>query len=311
MTTIHTTDDLVRALREQPELLQAVRSLVLTDELLDTPNRVARLEESLQRLTERVDSLTTAVAALTQKVNEFIDTTNRRLAALESDVAELKSDVKVLKTDVTVLKTDVAVLKTDVAVLKTDVAELKTDVAVLKTDVAGLKTDVAGLKTDVKGLKDDMGGLKGSDLERRARESILNIAKDELGFTRGRVLLRGSGDVDPQLRAAIDQAEARGAVTESEVDNLLVADIIIRARRASDRQYVYAAIEVSRTIGNRDIERASDRAGTLAAVTDETTVAAVIGEVIQPPQIALAERKEVAVVLPAMFRAGQPERGNG
>ena len=304
MTTIHTTDDLVRALREQPELLQAVRSLVLTDELLDTPNRVARLEESLQRLTERVDSLTTAVAALTQKVNEFIDTTNRRLAALESDVAELKSDVKVLKTDVTVLKTDVAVLKTDVAVLKTDVAELKTDVAVLKTDVAGLKTDV-------KGLKDDMGGLKGSDLERRARESILNIAKDELGFTRGRVLLRGSGDVDPQLRAAIDQAEARGAVTESEVDNLLVADIIIRARRASDRQYVYAAIEVSRTIGNRDIERASDRAGTLAAVTDETTVAAVIGEVIQPPQIALAERKEVAVVLPAMFRAGQPERGNG
>ena len=304
MTTIHTTDDLVRALREQPELLQAVRSLVLTDELLDTPNRVARLEESLQRLTERVDSLTTAVAALTQKVNEFIDTTNRRLAALESDVAELKSDVKVLKTDVAVLKTDVAVLKTDVAVLKTDVAELKTDVAVLKTDVAGLKTDV-------KGLKDDMGGLKGSDLERRARESILNIAKDELGFTRGRVLLRGAGDVDPQLRAAIDQAEARGAVTESEVDNLLVADIIIRARRASDRQYVYAAIEVSRTIGNRDIERASDRAGTLAAVTDETTVAAVIGEVIQPPQIALAERKEVAVVLPAMFRAGQPERGNG
>ena len=304
MTTIHTTDDLVRALREQPELLQAVRSLVLTDELLDTPNRVARLEESLQRLTERVDSLTTAVAALTQKVNEFIDTTNRRLTALESDVAELKSDVKVLKTDVTVLKTDVAVLKTDVAVLKTDVAELKTDVAVLKTDVAGLKTDV-------KGLKDDMGGLKGSDLERRARESILNIAKDELGFTRGRVLLRGAGDVDPQLRAAIDQAEARGAVTESEVDNLLVADIIIRARRASDRQYVYAAIEVSRTIGNRDIERASDRAGTLAAVTDETTVAAVIGEVIQPPQIALAERKEVAVVLPAMFRAGQPERGNG
>ena len=245
MTTIHTTDDLVRALREQPELMQAVRSLVLTDELLDTPRRVARLEESLQRLTERVDSLAETVAALSKTVHEFIEATNRRLAALEADVKVLKDDVKV--------------------------------------------------------LKDDVGGLKGSDLERRARESILNIAKDELGFTRGRVLLRGSGDIDPQLRAAIDQAEAQGAVTENDVDNLLVADIIIRARRASDRRYVYAAIEVSRTIGNRDIERACERAGTLAVVTDEETVAAVIGEVIQPQQIALAERKDVRVVLPAIF----------
>ena len=245
MTTIHTTDDLVRALREQPELMQAVRSLVLTDELLDTPRRVARLEESLQRLTERVDSLAETVAALSKTVHEFIEATNRRLAALEADVKVLKDDVKV--------------------------------------------------------LKDDVGGLKGSDLERRARESILNIAKDELGFTRGRVLLRGSGDIDPQLRAAIYQAEAQGAVTENDVDNLLVADIIIRARRASDRRYVYAAIEVSRTIGNRDIERACERAGTLAVVTDEETVAAVIGEVIQPQQIALAERKDVRVVLPAIF----------
>ena len=283
MTTIHTADDLVRALREQPELLQAVRSLVLTDELLDTPRRVDRLEESLQRLTERVDSLAAALAALIQTVNEFIDTTNRRLAALESDVKVLKADVAVLKTDVAVLKTDVAVLKTDVAVLK----------------------------TDVKGLKDDVGGLKGADLERRARENILNIAKDELGFTRGRVLLRGSGDIDPQLRAAIDRAEAQGVVTENDVDNLLVSDIIIRARRVSDRQYVYAAIEVSRTIGNRDIERACDRAETLAAVTDEETVAVVIGEVIQPQQVALAERMDVKVTLPAMFRGEQTERGNG
>ena len=290
MTTIHTADDLVRALREQPELLQAVRSLVLTDELLDTPRRVDRLEESLQRLTERVDGLAAALAALIQTVNEFIDTTNRRLAALESDVK---------------------VLKADVAVLKTDVAVLKTDVAVLKTDVAVLKTDVAVLKTDVKGLKDDVGGLKGADLERRARENILNIAKDELGFTRGRVLLRGSGDIDPQLRAAIDRAEAQGVVTENDVDNLLVSDIIIRARRVSDRQYVYAAIEVSRTIGNRDIERACDRAETLAAVTDEETVAVVIGEVIQPQQVALAERMDVKVTLPAMFRGEQTERGNG
>lgn len=178
---------------------------------------------------------------------------------------------------------------------------LETDVKTLKDDVKVLKDDVKALKDDVKVLKDDVATLKGSDTERRARENILNIAKDELGLTRGRVLLGGSRDMDPQLRTAAEQAETRGLVDGNEIDNLHVADIIIRARRSADARQVYAVFEVSRTINNRDIDRAYDRARSLAVITNSETIAAVIGESAPPQQRERAEQKDVKVVIPAMF----------
>ena len=165
-----------------------------------------------------------------------------------------------------------------------------------------LEADVKTLKADVKVLKDDVATLKGSDTERRARENILNIAKDELGLTRGRILLGGSRDMDPQLRAAAEQAETQGLIDGNAVDNLHVADIIIRARRTVDKQQVYAVFEVSRTINNRDIDRAYDRARSLAAITNNETIAVVIGESAQPQQRERAAEKDVKVVIPAMFK---------
>ena len=165
-----------------------------------------------------------------------------------------------------------------------------------------LEADVKTLKDDVKVLKDDVATLKGSDTERRARENILNIAKDELGLTRGRILLGGSRDMDPQLRTATEQAETQGLVDGDEVDNLHVADIIIRARRTMDKRQVYAVFEVSRTINNRDIDRAYNRARSLAVITNNETIAAVIGESAQPQQRERAAEKDVRVVIPAMFR---------
>ena len=250
----------------------------LLDLLDSNPEYLQELRTRL--LTEELVALPVKFAELVAKFDEFVAATNRRFEALESDVA--------------VLKEDVAVLKEDVAVLKEDVAELK-------------GVHVAELKGDVKVLKDDVGALKGSDTERRVRDNILNIAKDELGLTRGRVLLRRSNDMDNQLRAEVDRAESLGVVSENDVDNLLVADIIIRARQSAPRQYVYAVIEISHTINNRDINRARDRATSVAAITGDEAMAVVIGGVIQPPQRQLAAESDVRVVIPAMFRAEIPE----
>ena len=108
--------------------------------------------------------------------------------------------------------------------------------------------------------------------------------------------------MDPQLQAAAEQAEAQGLVDDDEVSNLHVADIIIRARRDIDKRQVYAVFEVSRTINNRDIDRAYDRARSLAVITNDEVIAAVIGERAQPQQRERAAEKDVKVVIPAMFR---------
>ena len=170
-----------------------------------------------------------------------------------------------------------------------------------------LERDVEAIKTDVAGLKTDMGTLKGNDTERRARENILNIAKDELGLSRGSILLARGRDTAPQFLDSIEAAEARDLITEDQADHVLLADIIIRARRADDRRYVHGVFEVSSTIGRNDIRRARDRADTVAAATGEEVIAAVIGGTIQPPQRAQAEEMNVQVLIPAMF--SPPEAG--
>ena len=224
MTSIHTAEDLVRVLREQPELLEAVRTLILTDELLSLP--------------ARVDRLAATVEALVQTVREYIERTDQRLARLESDMTEVKTRV---------------------------------------------------------------GTLNGWYLEERVRKNLLNVAKDEMGLTRGRILAGVTGEMDPQLRAAIAEAEAQGFIAEDEVDSLEVADVVIRARRTADRKYIYAVGEISYTIKDNDIERSRDRANTLARVTDDEVIAMVIGGIIQPPQRALADLNNVQVVIPAVL----------
>ena len=172
---------------------------------------------------------------------------------------------------------------------------IETDVGVLKTDVSTLKADVGTLKTDVE-------SLTGSDLELRARLNILNIAMNELALTRGRILLAAGRDTDHGFLEAINAAEEAGRITEQQADHVMVADIIIRARRADDKRYVHAVFEVSRTIRLDDIRRAHDRAATVAAATGEATIAAVVGEVIQPQQQRQADEMDVKVLLPPMLR---------
>jgi hypothetical protein len=161
---------------------------------------------------------------------------------------------------------------------------------------------LTSLETNLASLQTNVASLNGSDLENRARLNILNIAMNELALTRGRILLAASRDTDHGFLEAINAAEEAGRITEQQADHVMVADIIIRARRADDKRYVHAAFEVSLTIRLDDIRRAHDRAATVAAATGEATIAAVVGEVIQPQQQRQADEMDVKVLLPPMLR---------
>ena len=154
-------------------------------------------------------------------------------------------------------------------------------------------------------LETNVASLNGSDLENRARLNILNIAMNELGLTRGRILLATGRDTEPGFLATINAAEEAGLITEQQADHVLVADIIIRARRTDDKRYIHAVFEVSRTIRLDDITRAHGRAATVASTTGELTIAAVVGEVIQPPQQQQADEMGVKVLLPPLLQQDQ------
>ena len=275
-------------LDSNPEYLQDMRTRLLMPDLVALPEQFAQLVG--------------LVTELSASFHDFAAATDRRLTSIETDVGVLKTDVGTLKEDVGTLKTDVGTLKEDVGTLKTDVSALKEDVGTLKTDVSTLKEDVGTLKTDVGTLNTNVASLQGSDLENRARLNILNIAMNELALNRGRVLLATGRDTDPGFLATINAAEEAGLITEQQADHVLVADIVIRARRTDDRRDVHAVFEISRTIRLDDIQRADDRAATVAAATGEPTIAAVVGEVIHPQQQRQANEMDVKVLLPPMLR---------
>ena len=275
-------------LDSNPEYLQDMRTRLLMPDLVALPEQFAQLVG--------------LVTELSASFHDFAAATDRRLTSIETDVGVLKTGVGTLKEDVGTLKTDVSALKEDVGTLKTDVSTLKEDVGTLKTDVSTLKEDVGTLKTDVGTLNTNVASLQGSDLENRARLNILNIAMNELALNRGRVLLATGRDTDPGFLATINAAEEAGLITEQQADHVLVADIVIRARRTDDRRDVHAVFEISRTIRLDDIQRADDRAATVAAATGEPTIAAVVGEVIHPQQQRQANEMDVKVLLPPMLR---------
>ena len=100
MTTINTIEDLARILTEQPTWAQALRSLLLTEEMLELPTRFDQFiqanQESVQALKEAIqanqgpaESLLTLKEAV-QALQESNRLTNQRLNAIEGKLGNLE-----------------------------------------------------------------------------------------------------------------------------------------------------------------------------------------------------------------------------
>ncbi|MDE2785803.1 MAG: hypothetical protein OXL37_03995 [Chloroflexota bacterium] len=86
---IHAVERLMQTLDENPHLMEAVRSRILTRELLELPQTVARLTERVDRLTERMDRLTERMDRLTERM----EAVERGINRLRDDFGEFRADV--------------------------------------------------------------------------------------------------------------------------------------------------------------------------------------------------------------------------
>ena len=253
-TTIHTIEDLIRILDDNPEWTDTLRARLLTRELIELPEKFSQF---------------------VAEVNKFIEATNRRFDALENrmtsveeDIKVLKEDVGVLKEDVGVLKEDVGVLKEDVDVLKEDVGVLKEDVGVLKEDVGVLKEDVDTLKTRTKAIQDDIGTLKGNQARDIAVREAPLIAEDMgLQWTKDLTI--------NDIGLLVERADTSD-IEINELRSFRRADLIIEA---TDPNGVtcYIAVEISYTVNGRDTSRALRNAEFMTRFTGDQCYPAVAG----------------------------------
>ncbi len=95
--------DLLQALREHPEWLEELRTLILTADLIELPKKFDRfIKERFEPLEEKVAKIQEDVEVVKQTTAR----TEKRVEVLEKDVAWLKKEVKSLKVDVASLKGD-------------------------------------------------------------------------------------------------------------------------------------------------------------------------------------------------------------
>ncbi len=118
MYTINTIEDLIGALDENPEWVDALRARLLTSELLDLPEKftgfVAEMNAFVAETKKFVAEMNAFVAemnAFVVKVNEFIEATNKRFEAIENRLDKVESRLDGVDKRLDRLENSVGVLK--------------------------------------------------------------------------------------------------------------------------------------------------------------------------------------------------------
>ena len=225
MTTINTIEDLARILRDQPTWAEALRSLLLTQDLLDLPGRFDRFVETKREFNQAQQKANEAQREFNQAQQETNRLTDRRLNAIEGWLDRVEGQ---------------------------------------------------------------LGNLQGNQYERTVRTKALARSRFTLGLTGSHVALNPDGLTDPRLNSAIDQAIRNGLVSRDGCADLFEADMII-----SGEDNRHAVVEVSLTADRDGIDRATTRAGIMAAVTGGTVTPVVITSRLNPTQSAQAEESGV------------------
>ena len=215
MATINTIQDLLRLLDENPEWVDALRARLLTQELLELPERFSQFAEGVNTFVLEMTEFKTTVERFIETTNQFIEATNKRFEENAAQHAQFDADMKVLRSDIGVLR----------------------------------------------------GG--------HARTTAIRKAA---GIARGMGLRRTRNLSMDDLYDMIDSADTSD-IHANVLTSFANADLAMEATDAGG-VVCYVAVEISYTVHNRDISRASRNSRFLTRFTDRPAFAAVSGESI-------------------------------
>ena len=286
-TAVADIADLVKILREQPEWAETLRSVLLSKELLEMPEKLAQLTAQVAQLTARLEEFIAEQKEINRRVAEQLAQLTAQVSRLTEQVAQLTTRLEEFIAEQREINRVVAErltrLETDTAELKSDMAEVKADTAELKVGLRRLEGTVGSLQGTVSSLAGTVGRLQGAELERKIHANIAGMVCTPLGIRRPRVLKSILAATVPELFDLLDPALDDGRINRAQFDSLMQTDIILAAREGN-AQPVYVAIEISRTVHDEDLDRARERADILAAASGVPALALVIGYIIPPPQ---------------------------
>jgi len=210
------------------------------------------------------------------------------LLALPQTVHNLGEAQQHTAQQVAQLTQQVAQLAQQVAQLAQQVVQLTQQMAQLTQQVMQLTEGQRRTERQISRLQDDVGDLKGIVLEERYR------SRAPAYFSR---LVRRSHVVTAEeLLALLEEAVTAGRLSEDGMEEIVLADVVVRGQRRESPEAVYLVVEVSWGVGPGDVERAVRRAALLAQ-TGIQTMPVVAGEHITNDAAELARAMRVWQVL--------------
>ena len=108
MTTINTIEDLVRLLDEKPEWAEALRTRILTRDLIELP---AKFDHFRSEMYQFRSEMYQAMAQTNQRLNDFILDNDRRFEEAAVDRQLIRDDVNGLRSQLNGLRNDIGPIK--------------------------------------------------------------------------------------------------------------------------------------------------------------------------------------------------------
>ena len=282
---INDFQDILDAMERNPALRDALRRVILTDELLQVPVQLERIGGDINTLKEGQTRLEGDINTLKEgqtRLEGDINTLKEGQTRLEQDVNTLKEGQTRLEGDINTLKEGQTRLEQDVNTLKEGQTRLEQDVNTLKEGQTRLEGDVNTLKegqTRLEQRVDRIGGdvsrLMGRDYESHVFTHIRRFLRRESGLN---ATVFSTEQNRLPLIMLLDQAETQGLITPQETDELVRTDLILTVDDSGD----YILAEVSITVQHDDINRAAARAAILSKATARNVTPFAIGAREEP-----------------------------
>jgi len=298
--TVQDFEDLVRLLELHPEWRAQLRRLLLTEELLVMPERLARVEQllveqagQLQELrriaeehTRQLEALRHIVEGHTQELRELRAIAEEHTRQLQEHTRELRELRRIAEEHTRQLQEHTRQLQEhtkELRELRRIVEEHTRQLLALTREVGELREAVRVLEERLDRLSQRVDAALGQVFELRAQQRLSSW----LGRLVRGMRVRPPGEWEQEFRARLgDEA----------FDRLLDADLLVRGRlRNDDAREVWLVVEVSWVIDLRDVDRVLEWA-TLLRSAGLTAVPVVLGSRLTDEARLLAQRDGVLVV---------------
>ena len=244
MTTINTMQDLTRLLREHPEWRDELRRELLTDELLELPQRFAEYTASTA---QRLDS-----------IERRLDDIDRRLDALTEQVAGLIRHAEA--TD-----------------RRLDDIDRRLEVLTRQAEATNMRLE--RIERNLERMGNDFSRFRWNYAETAAIKDFINIAIDlndmkDLGFeeTAAKVVTQS----ELLAMASSYGSDRLSTILKSDRRSFYNSDLVIETRR-QDGETCYIAVEASFTCDDRDTHRALTHASLITKFTQKTAWPVIAG----------------------------------